>query len=123
MGHKITDFPLNVQEQIKNELRKSKVQIGVAIPASDRQPDTRHAPAPSARPEKGDERYVFAVHEFRYKLHDPDAGWSKWVLDSLVTHGILHDDDSSIIQEVRHKQTKIPKDQIEYTVIELIETA
>ncbi len=58
------------------------------------------------------------IHSYRYRLADPDGISAKWAIDAIVKAGILVDDKSENIKEVRFKQTKIKKkDAEEYTVI------
>jgi len=61
------------------------------------------------------------VHSYRYRLCDPDGISVKWALDAIVKAGILVDDKSENIKEVRFRQTKISKFEEERTVIILEE--
>lgn len=61
------------------------------------------------------------VHSYRYRLCDPEGISIKWCLDAIVKAGILVDDKPENIQEVRFRQTKIPKTEDERTVITLEE--
>ena len=121
MGYKITDFPPNVQEQIRNELRKSSVANRVTPAVTDMEQDSGNESVGAKAGAGHDSPCSCLIHSFRHRLADPDGVSGKACLDGLVHAGILQDDSTKFIQEVRHKQTKIPKAQKEYTVIELIE--
>jgi hypothetical protein len=61
------------------------------------------------------------VHSYRYRLCDPDGISIKWALDAIVKAGILIDDKSENIKEIRFKQTKIKKPAEESTVVTISE--
>lgn len=67
-----------------------------------------------------DERVVITFIVYRHKLIDPDNNYSKHFTDGIVESGLLRNDTSSEIEEVRYKQVKIPEWEQERTVIELI---
>ena len=60
------------------------------------------------------------IHSFRHRLADPDGLCSKYVIDAIVKAGLLEDDSTKFVKEVRFKQTKIPKGEEEYTEVEII---
>ena len=61
------------------------------------------------------------IHSYRYRLCDPDGISCKWALDAIVKAGILVDDKSENVKEVRFRQTKIKKPEEERTVITIEE--
>lgn len=61
------------------------------------------------------------VHSYRYRLCDPDGIAAKWAIDGIVKSGLLRDDSTKEIQEVRFKQTKIKKPLLEKTEITITE--
>lgn len=66
-----------------------------------------------------DERVVVTFIVHRHKLIDPDNNYSKHFTDGIVESGLLRNDTSSEIEEVRYRQVKIPEWEQERTVIEL----
>lgn len=68
-----------------------------------------------------DERVIITFIVYRHKLIDPDNNYSKHFTDAIVESGLLRNDTSSEIEEVRYRQVKIPEWEQERTVIELIE--
>jgi hypothetical protein len=64
-------------------------------------------------------RTLCLVHSFRIRNCDPDGLAAKYFIDSIVTAGVLPDDNLKHIQEVRYRQTKVKSKEEEMTVIEL----
>ena len=62
------------------------------------------------------------VHSYRHRLADPDGISAKAAIDGIVKAGILFDDQTKQIKEVRFKQTKIPTKEEEKTVITIEES-
>lgn len=63
---------------------------------------------------------IITVHSFRYR-GDTDGPIFKWTLDSIVESGLLADDTTEEVSEIRYKTTIIKKPEIEKTVITLQE--
>ena len=57
------------------------------------------------------------VNSYRKRLCDPDGISAKAVIDGIVKAGILSDDTTKQISEVRFKQTKIKTKEEEKTEI------
>ena len=73
MGYKITDFPPNVQEQIKNELRKSSgANRGTPTP-SHMESHTCDEPVGAKAGAGHDSPCSCLIHSFRHRLADPDG--------------------------------------------------
>jgi Holliday junction resolvase RusA-like endonuclease len=62
------------------------------------------------------------VHSYRKRLCDPDGISAKAVIDGIVKAGILSDDTTKQIEEVRFKQTKIKSKEEEKTEITIYES-
>lgn len=56
---------------------------------------------------------------YRYRYCDPDGASCKAFLDGIVRAGILADDSTAHIDEIQHRQVKIPKSEKERTVCEI----
>ena len=57
---------------------------------------------------------------YRRRLSDPDNFATKHFVDGLVEVGLLRDDCPEFVNEVRHKQVKIPAWQEEWIQIEIL---
>jgi len=58
-----------------------------------------------------------SIHSVRGKLADPDGISGKAAIDGLVKSGVLADDSSKFVKEVRFTQDKCHKGEEERTVI------
>lgn len=57
---------------------------------------------------KGFDRPVsIQIHNRRQRLADPDGLCAKYLIDSLVTFGLLPDDRPEDISEITHTQEKV----------------
>jgi hypothetical protein len=63
------------------------------------------------------------VHSRRYRLTDADGVSAKAAIDGLVLSGLFADDKAEYITEVSYSQEKIPKTEIEETIITIIEAS
>ena len=57
--------------------------------------------------------------EYRHRLADPDGACVKYIIDSLVSCGILRGDSPKEINKIEKEQMILVKDKHEYTVIEI----
>lgn len=91
-------------------------QDRAAVPATDLEQDSCHAPL-AAKDVKGlDTRVHIRVISYRKRKHDPDGVSVKAVLDGLTRAGILADDSTEQIKGVSFES--IQSDE-EKTVIEI----
>lgn len=60
-----------------------------------------------------------SIHSKRYRLTDADGVCSKYVIDSLVSCGVLPDDSPKYVSAVTHSQEKVTKSkgETEETII------
>jgi len=108
-----TDFKIlmkNSHARIKNNVQPS--------PAYMESYSCNEAPRPYEN-EAFNTPVIITVHSFRYRLADPDGLCAKYHIDAIVKAGLLVDDTTKEIQEVRFRQTKISKPEEERTVITL----
>jgi len=84
--------------------------------------NTDHAAQVSNEVKGFDERVNITFIVYRHKLIDPDNNYSKHVTDTIVKSGILRNDTSNEIEEVRYRQVKIPEWEQEKTEM-IIEVA
>ena len=59
------------------------------------------------------------LRSYRHRLADSDGISGKAAIDGLVHAGILPDDSTKYVKEVRYSQEKISTKEKEYTVIEI----
>ena len=64
-----------------------------------------------------DSQVCITIHSFRHRLADPDGISGKACVDGVVNNGILTNDTTEQISEVRTKQTKVGQSEPEKTVI------
>lgn len=106
----INDLPIKYQAQVRHQL---------AIPAPHMEQGARHEPLAkkkAARPH-GQTRVKIHFVSYRHRLADPDGLVGKYVLDSLVSCGILGDDSPEFVESVSHYQCKINKGEEERTEV------
>lgn len=121
MGFKINDFPEHVQQQIRRELRAGGKKDSYPCPVAYVEPDTSHEQVAEETVEGRLPRYNIRVHQVRDRLTDPDNASCKACLDGIVKEKLLPDDGPKDIGEVRFSQRETTKEEIEYTVIDIIE--
>ena len=59
------------------------------------------------------------IVEKRHRLTDYGGGSEKYLVDALVSAGVLQDDRLSIVRKIEKEQVKIPKEQDEETIVEI----
>jgi len=78
---------------------------------------TCNAPLGEEKMQRYDTPVCIIVNSYRKRLCDPDGISAKAVIDGIVKAGILSDDTTKQISEVRFKQTKIKSKEEEKTEI------
>lgn len=96
----------------------AKIRNNVQLSSPNNEQITRDEPKKPYANEAFSSPVIITVHSFRYG-GDTDAPIVKWTLDEIVESGILTDDSTKEVSEVRYKTTKIKKPAEEYTVIKL----
>jgi len=66
-----------------------------------------------------DKRVILTITHYRKRKCDTDAPLVKYLLDSIVSAGILKDDSTDEIKEIRHKFIKTKEE--EKTVVQIRE--
>lgn len=61
------------------------------------------------------------IHSRRHRLVDADGVSAKAAIDGLIHYGLFQDDSPEFIQEVSYSQEKIPKAEMEETIITIQE--
>ena len=57
--------------------------------------------------------------EKRHRLADPDGSCVKYVIDALVSCGVLQDDSAKKIRKIEKNQTRVSKNEREGTILEI----
>jgi len=60
------------------------------------------------------------IHSRRHRLTDPDGISAKAAIDGLVLAGIFPDDTAKCISQVTFSQEKIGSEEVEETIIEIV---
>lgn len=68
-----------------------------------------------------DKRVSIHIESKRHRLADPGGISHKATIDGIVNAGILPDDSTKEIKEIRESQTKIPASEPEITIITIRE--
>lgn len=101
--------------------RKAFARRSAPISLADLKQGSGHALATATYPIKIDRPCRVHFHSKRHRLTDLDGLCGKYILDSIVTAGVLPDDRASIITQVSHTQERIAKDQKQETIVSFYE--
>jgi Holliday junction resolvase RusA-like endonuclease len=110
------------ESELNNLLKNShaKVRGDIRIPV----PNVEPSPSIKVKKPYEDEAFnspvIITIHSFRYR-GDTDGIAAKWTIDAFVKAGILKDDSTKYVSEVRYKTTKIKKPDEERTVVTIHE--
>ena len=99
------------------EGNKNRVSCAVAHHES----DSGNALAGQEETPRFNGRVDIQVVSYLHQGRDPDGDFLKYVLDALVDRGILVNDTSEEIREIRHSQEIISKNEQEQTIITIRE--
>lgn len=91
-------------------------QDRTTVPAADMEPNPRHEPVAAEEAAGYDPRLIIRVISYRKLRHDPDGVSAKAVLDGLVHAGILADDSTQFVKEIRFESHQSGEER---TVIEI----
>ncbi len=61
------------------------------------------------------------IHSRRRRLADPDGISGKWVVDAIVSSGIIPDDSAKYVKKVSFTQTKVSVSEPETTTVTITE--
>lgn len=64
---------------------------------------------------------ILTFTHYRHRKCDTDAPVPKWLIDCIVSSGILKDDSTDEIKEIRHRFVKVKKKDDEKTIVEIEE--
>ena len=108
---------MNVTKEQLRELQ-ARVKTGSAVPAA----NVESGPGNGVETEKEAPRFdrpvSISIHSRRKKLTDSDGICCKYVIDALVSCGVLSNDDPSVIPESpKETQEKCGKDEKPETII------
>ena len=91
------------------------------ISFADLESPARHAPLGAKEAQRLDPPCRLHIHSRRHRLTDPDGISAKAAIDGLVLAGVLPDDSAKCVSQVTFSQEKITSEEIEETVIEIVE--
>jgi hypothetical protein len=99
--------------------KKNDRQIAVSF--ANLEPPLGHAPLGTQETPRLDTPCRLHIHSRRHRLTDPDGISAKAAIDGLVLAGVLPDDSAQCVSQVTFSQEKIGSQEIEETVIEIME--
>jgi len=102
-------------------IMENKNENQASLPFANMESAVSHAPLGTQKGQGLDTPCRIHIHSRRHRLTDPDGISAKAAIDGIVIAGILPDDTAKQIKEITFSQEKIPKSEIEETIIELIE--
>lgn len=91
----------------------------VAIPAPNLEQAVSHEPMGKEEMPRFNSPVIITITSYRKRKHDPDGISAKAVLDGLVRAGVLADDSTEEIKEIRYKSKCCKNGEKEKTVIEI----
>jgi hypothetical protein len=115
----LKDVPEAWQGIVFNELRKQNKITDVQdsdSPAKQQRRGSLALDKEKAVP-RFTKRVSWTVHQFRHRLCDGDNARTKELQDSFVDHGLIANDTLEEIEPPTKRQTKIAKEEVEYTEI------
>lgn len=83
-----------------------RITDNATFSAADVEPHTRHEPTRTDAAEKNHTPVDIHIHSKRHRLTDPGGVSDKWVVDALVTGGLLPDDSAKYVRGIPHTQEK-----------------
>ena len=116
-GIAIRDLPQRYQRQARQQLVVGSIRFSGQTPNMEPHLGNEHL---GAKETAGFDRQVSITFiEKRHRLADPDGNCVKYLLDALVSAGILRDDSAKEIGKINKEQIKIGKEYVEETIIEV----
>jgi hypothetical protein len=113
-GVKLNELPERYQRQVV-------AQIGVSSAVADMESASGYAPLAKKAPARFDGPVVIRVVEKRHRLPDRDGSSFKYLLDAIVSAGVLSDDNRKIVKDIKRIEVQITKDEAEETIVEIYE--
>ena len=80
-----------------------------AVPATNVEPNTCNGVEGKKKVARLHGLYDVEIISYISRLRDPDGTSAKYAIDSIVSAGILQDDNAKFIREIKHRQVKIKK--------------
>ena len=95
----------------------NEIQNSFTISSSHLEPDINHDQVGEEKANQVDKKVSINIMHHRHRKCDPGGISFKAAIDGIVDAGILQDDSSKEVEEIREKQEKIPAGKPEITVI------
>ena len=90
-----------------------------AVPATNLEQIANDEQVQSGKPAPLDTQCSIHIHSRRHTLADADGVSAKAVIDGLVHAGLLEDDSPKYVSSISYSQEKIPKSDLEETIVEV----
>ena len=78
----------------------------ITVSPADMEPDIGDEPTGENEMQKDNPLVDIHIHSKRHRLTDPGGVSDKWVVDALVTGGLLPDDSAKYVKGIPHTQEK-----------------
>jgi len=121
MRIKINDLPKRYQDQVRKtmvkEQRRASARLGVSSKTSHLESHPRNEPVVEKKTARLNGQVGIDIVEYRHRRTDYGGSSEKYLVDAIVTAGILPDDKPEIVKWIKKEQFKISKDQQERTVV------
>ncbi len=109
---KISELSERYQKQIA-------AQVGVSRAVADLESRLGHASLAKEAPPRFDGPVGIRIVEYRHRLADPDGACAKYLLDAIISAGVLPDDSAKFVKKIEKEQIKVGRDKSEMTVVEI----
>lgn len=110
---------INVNDLPERYKRQIAIQSYVSRPVTDLEPPIKPAPLATKEGKGYDGPVVIVVLERRHRLPDRDGSSFKYLLDAIVSAGLLQDDNRKIVQDIKRIEVQVSKDEPEETIVEI----
>ncbi len=102
-----------------SEKKKKKSRNYTSNPSTNLEQDSRDAPLGKKEVERFTSPVCIHIHSIRKRLVDTDGISAKAVIDGIVKVGLLEDDTTEFVQEVRYTQEKGAEEKTVITIREV----
>lgn len=113
---KIEDLPERYRQQAERQLNPAR---GIPRPPANMEPNPGHAPLAPQAPARPDGPVVIRIVEHRHRLTDYGGSSEKYLVDAIVSAGVLPDDRLAFVKRIEKEQIKVSKDVAEQTIVEI----
>jgi hypothetical protein len=115
-GIKLDDLPSKYREQVRRQITG---EYNLANKVANMEQASGYALVGEEKAKGYNGQVIVRVLEKRHRLPDCEGASFKYVLDSIVSAGILKDDDRKIVTDIKRQTIKIPTSEQEQTIVDI----